>query len=1077
MASSSSRIGMAVALAAVLLWAIPAGGQEREVGVTSAANPRATGTPPISAAHELEIGRDVVHEERVQTDPAGRAHMLFLDGSALTVGADSDVVLDTFVYDPDTKTGELAFAATKGLFRLVGGRISKSSPVLFKTPSGTIGVRDGIVIVQVYADGRVVVTFLFGTSVTVSNEQGSVTIKRPGFAVEIAGPGMAPGAPFLPSADYLATALAGLEAVAGTGGDTRDLARAPRVEVISTNVVAVGSDLDPSEFGVDEESCEEDECLIVPPTSKLLVLANQGLAQSTSSVILSVGNVTVTEGGTFNAIVTLSAALPVDLVLTFATTSGSAIKGGGGVAQNDFGTTGTATIPAGALSTVIPLTTIDDGVFEGTETFFVDVSSVLGLTTLAGRGLVTLIDDEPQPTLGIADLTFTEATAGTATAGGGGPGGKDFVATSGTVTIPAGETTATIAVTVNGDTVAIEGAETFTVDLSAATGPVTIADAQSLATITNNLTGAVTYQGAGKRDLDATPGTDDNSAADNLGFTQALTSGGNFQATTAAGGIYFLPLPTAGFTLALTGGVTPFGTVSGSGFLSATSEFLFYELDAAGNKQFIFGGVPTAITPTTGILRYALKSDFALGSDIPFIPNAVGGSLSPTVTTHVFVDYDTSGGGTQRPFGGGVVFINGSGATQQSAASIFAGEVLSDGAGKPFVQGQMRGTSRVTGGTFGLGRAHFFESDVASADAGDGSDFFGSGPDHFVLEASTVSAADALLGRTGVEEKVGNIVNTGIFPNVVAIDDPPVLGTLTAPTRTLNGFVGGIVQETTGATLNATRAITASGNAVTITASAALNTVDASFAFNANDTYALTLGDNATTGKSFLIDDNTFGAIERTASLTDGGGPVALTQTNADMITDFALDHTGLLPGGVAFCTCVFLEWGFWGADYLLATGDRREIDMATWVAGELAAASQLTITQAATYNGHVIAAVNNNGSRYTAVGGLSVGINFNVGGAYFVNTASITDFDTTNLAFNFIATGSGFTTANYNSATAGFDLRGTHPASGGDTIQATFTGSLFGTGTPPDETGGTIQFNQVTGPAYSASGTYAAKR
>jgi hypothetical protein len=199
------------------------------------------------------------------------------------------------------------------------------------------------------------------------------------------------------------------------------------------------------------------------------------------------------------------------------------------------------------------------------------------------------------------------------------------------------------------------------------------------------------------------------------------------------------------------------------------------------------------------------------------------------------------------------------------------------------------------------------------------------------------------------------------------------------------------------------------------------------------------------------------------------------------MITSSALDHSGLLANNVSFCSCQFLEWGFWGADIRLTSAvsgsDRREIDMATWVAGEIAAASQLTITQNARYDGHVIAAVNNNGSRYTAVGDMWIDFSFNVGGTYFVTDAQISLFDGVTLNDNFLATGAPFATASYNSGTAGFDLRGTHPASGGDQIAATFRGSLFGTGTPPAETGGVVEINQLSGPTYNASGTYAAKR
>src|SRR5688572_32469401 len=47
----------------------------------------------------------------------------------LQIGPDAQLVIDKFVYDPNTKTGDLAITATKGVFRLVGGKISKTNPI------------------------------------------------------------------------------------------------------------------------------------------------------------------------------------------------------------------------------------------------------------------------------------------------------------------------------------------------------------------------------------------------------------------------------------------------------------------------------------------------------------------------------------------------------------------------------------------------------------------------------------------------------------------------------------------------------------------------------------------------------------------------------------------------------------------------------------------------------------------------------------------------------------------------------------------------------------------------------------
>src|SRR6186713_928328 len=87
-----------------LVWATAAPAQQ--VGVTSAASGDPRGTPPSLPTRTLRVGIDVFGNERVTTGPADRAHLVFLDGSGLTVGANSELVIDKFVFDPNTNVGD-----------------------------------------------------------------------------------------------------------------------------------------------------------------------------------------------------------------------------------------------------------------------------------------------------------------------------------------------------------------------------------------------------------------------------------------------------------------------------------------------------------------------------------------------------------------------------------------------------------------------------------------------------------------------------------------------------------------------------------------------------------------------------------------------------------------------------------------------------------------------------------------------------------------------------------------------------------------------------------------------------------
>jgi hypothetical protein len=171
--------------------------EAQQIGVTSMASGEPRGTPPAQTERILRVGIDIFANERVRTGATDRAHLVFLDGSALTVGAESELTIDRFVYDPNRRAGDLAIAATRGAFRFVGGSISKKSDVIIRTPTAHIGIRGGIATVTVGADGSTNVTFLFGDRLTVSNAAGTQKAVRYGSQIFVPAGGGAPIEPVI----------------------------------------------------------------------------------------------------------------------------------------------------------------------------------------------------------------------------------------------------------------------------------------------------------------------------------------------------------------------------------------------------------------------------------------------------------------------------------------------------------------------------------------------------------------------------------------------------------------------------------------------------------------------------------------------------------------------------------------------------------------------------------------------------------------------------------------------------------------------------------------------------------------
>ena len=73
----------------------------------------------------------------------GKTAIEFIDMTRVDVTEHSKLVIDEFVYDPNTQKGSLSLKASLGTVRYASGQIAKTSPteVLIKTPTATIGVR------------------------------------------------------------------------------------------------------------------------------------------------------------------------------------------------------------------------------------------------------------------------------------------------------------------------------------------------------------------------------------------------------------------------------------------------------------------------------------------------------------------------------------------------------------------------------------------------------------------------------------------------------------------------------------------------------------------------------------------------------------------------------------------------------------------------------------------------------------------------------------------------------------------------------------------------------------------------
>ncbi|MCC7049985.1 MAG: FecR domain-containing protein [Alphaproteobacteria bacterium] len=125
----------------------PSWAQQQQAGVTAAVRGRVEIAVAVGAVgREAKSGEPVYLGNRVKSGPESGLQILLLDQTTFTIGPDSELVIDEFVYDPAKGSGKVTASVVKGVFRFVTGQVAKNNPadMLVKMPIGTIGIRGTI---------------------------------------------------------------------------------------------------------------------------------------------------------------------------------------------------------------------------------------------------------------------------------------------------------------------------------------------------------------------------------------------------------------------------------------------------------------------------------------------------------------------------------------------------------------------------------------------------------------------------------------------------------------------------------------------------------------------------------------------------------------------------------------------------------------------------------------------------------------------------------------------------------------------------------------------------------------------
>ena len=149
-----------------------------------------------NVGRDVDTGGAIFLDDLVSTGRGVKSQILLKDHSVFTIGENSKIVFDTFVYDPRTKDGKLTANITQGVFRFVSGNIASKNPeqMTVNVGTATVGVRGTAVAGRVTEEGTELI--LLSGQIDVSTDQGTQEIIKPGWGVSVSPLGeVSPPAP------------------------------------------------------------------------------------------------------------------------------------------------------------------------------------------------------------------------------------------------------------------------------------------------------------------------------------------------------------------------------------------------------------------------------------------------------------------------------------------------------------------------------------------------------------------------------------------------------------------------------------------------------------------------------------------------------------------------------------------------------------------------------------------------------------------------------------------------------------------------------------------------------------------
>jgi len=203
---------------------------------------------PETVGRNIASGDAVYLGDKIEAGPKAGLQIMLMDETIFTIGPDSAIVIDKFIYDPEKGGGKVSAKILRGVFRFVSGRVAANKPsdMEVKLPNGTIGirgtsaggfVRDGVSEVVLLGPGPENNVGEPGGRIIVTGAGTGVDISRVNFGTRLAG-NAGPTAPIRWDAQKMNSLTGALrsprpnrpqrpDSLPGQNGRSRDAGEAP----------------------------------------------------------------------------------------------------------------------------------------------------------------------------------------------------------------------------------------------------------------------------------------------------------------------------------------------------------------------------------------------------------------------------------------------------------------------------------------------------------------------------------------------------------------------------------------------------------------------------------------------------------------------------------------------------------------------------------------------------------------------------------------------------------------------------------------------------------------------------------